>query len=79
MQVAELCAQLRGARADVVIAIDEEGGDVTRLDAARGSDTPCPAAFGFVDDVRLTDRRLSRPSGERRPQSRHRPDARAVR
>ena len=42
------------ARADVVIAIDEEGGDVTRLDAARGSDTPCPAAFGFVDDVALT-------------------------
>ena len=53
-QVAELCAQLRDARADVVIAIDEEGGDVTRLDAARGSDTPCPAAFGYVDDVALT-------------------------
>ena len=34
-QVAALCAQLRDARADVVIAIDEEGGDVTRLDAAR--------------------------------------------
>ena len=45
VQVTELCAQLRGARADVVIAIDEEGGDVTRLDAARGSDTPCPAAL----------------------------------
>jgi beta-N-acetylhexosaminidase len=54
VQVSELCEQLRGARADVVIAIDEEGGDVTRLDASRGSDTPCPAAFGFVDDVRLT-------------------------
>ena len=54
VQVTDLCAQLRTARADVVIAIDEEGGDVTRLDAARGSDTPCPAAFGFVDDVRLT-------------------------
>ena len=53
-QVTELCAQLRTARADVVIAIDEEGGDVTRLDAACGSDTPCPAAFGFVDDVALT-------------------------
>ncbi|MEY2400301.1 MAG: beta-N-acetylhexosaminidase, partial [Ilumatobacteraceae bacterium] len=53
-QVAELCEQLREARADVVIAIDEEGGDVTRLDAARGSDTPSPAAFGFVDDVSLT-------------------------
>ncbi|HEX3088558.1 MAG TPA: glycoside hydrolase family 3 N-terminal domain-containing protein [Ilumatobacteraceae bacterium] len=53
-QVAQLCAQLRDARADVVIAIDEEGGDVTRLDAAGGSDTPCPIAFGFVDDVSLT-------------------------
>jgi beta-N-acetylhexosaminidase len=53
-QVAVLCQQLRDARDDVVIAIDEEGGDVTRLDAARGSDTPSPAAFGYVDDVRLT-------------------------
>jgi beta-N-acetylhexosaminidase len=53
-QVADLCAQLREARPDVVIAIDEEGGDVTRLDAALGSETPCPAAFGYVDDVRLT-------------------------
>ncbi|MCU1399292.1 MAG: Sugar hydrolase, partial [Acidimicrobiales bacterium] len=47
-QVARLCARLRGAHPDVIIAIDEEGGDVTRLDAAAGSDTPCPAAFGFV-------------------------------
>ncbi len=54
VQLAELCTQLRSARADVVIAIDEEGGDVTRLDATRGSLTPCPAAFGFVDDVGST-------------------------
>jgi beta-N-acetylhexosaminidase len=53
-QVTDLCRQLREARGDVVIAIDEEGGDVTRLDAAHGSDTPSPAAFGFVDDVGLT-------------------------
>ena len=53
-QVADVCDQLRDARADVVIAIDEEGGDVTRLDAVRGSDTPSPAAFGYVDDTRLT-------------------------
>jgi beta-N-acetylhexosaminidase len=59
-QVAELCAQLRDARADVVIAIDEEGGDVTRLDAARGSDTPSPAAFGFVDEARLTTEAYAR-------------------
>ena len=38
-QVAALCAELRDGRADVVIAIDEEGGDVTRLDAARPAAT----------------------------------------
>ena len=54
-QVVELCEELRDARADVVLAIDEEGGDVTRLDAERGSDTPSPAAFGFVDDPHLTE------------------------
>jgi beta-N-acetylhexosaminidase len=53
-QVAELCRELRDARSDIVIAIDVEGGDVTRLDALTGSDTPSPAAFGFVDDARLT-------------------------
>jgi beta-N-acetylhexosaminidase len=53
-QVAQLCRELRGARANIVIAIDEEGGDVTRLDAATGSDTPSPAAFGFVDEPALT-------------------------
>lgn len=52
--VAAITAQLHAARADVVIAIDEEGGDVTRLDAAHGSDTPSPAAFGLVDDPQLT-------------------------
>ena len=49
-QVAAMTAALSGA----VIAIDEEGGDVTRLDASTGSETPCPAAFGLVDDPALT-------------------------
>ena len=49
-QVAALTAALGGT----VIAIDEEGGDVTRLDARAGSETPCPAAFGAVDDPALT-------------------------
>ena len=53
-QIAASTAALHGARRDVVIAIDEEGGDVTRLDARTGSLTPCPAAFGVVDDVALT-------------------------
>lgn len=53
-QVAELIASLRRARHDVVIAIDEEGGDVTRLDARTGSLTPGNAALGAVDDVEAT-------------------------
>jgi beta-N-acetylhexosaminidase len=53
-QTRRLCVQLHATSNDVVIAIDEEGGDVTRLDAADGSDTPCAAAFAAVDDERLT-------------------------
>ena len=53
-QVAAMCATMHAARDGVVIAVDEEGGDVTRLDAANGSETPCPAAFGAVDDLELT-------------------------
>ncbi len=52
--VRALTDALRAARPDVVIAIDEEAGDVTRLDAATGSPFPGNAALGRVDDVRLT-------------------------
>ena len=34
--LAELTASLRSERADLLIAVDEEGGDVTRLEAATG-------------------------------------------
>lgn len=54
--VAALGAQLRAARVDCIVAIDEEGGDVTRLDATRGSDVPGAAALGVVDDLDLTRR-----------------------
>jgi hypothetical protein len=37
---------------DPVIAIDEEGGDVTRVAYADGSPYPGNAALGAVDDVR---------------------------
>ncbi len=40
--------------ADPVIAIDEEGGDVTRVAYADGSPYPGNAALGAVDDVVLT-------------------------
>ena len=53
-QTAELVASLRRARPDIVVAIDEEGGDVTRLDAQTGSLSPGNAALGAVDDVEAT-------------------------
>ena len=42
------------APAEPVIAIDEEGGDVTRVAYASGSPYPGNAALGAVDDVALT-------------------------
>jgi beta-N-acetylhexosaminidase len=54
-QLAALTASLRAARSDVVIAIDEEGGDVTRLAHATGSPYPGNAALGVVDDPALTE------------------------
>jgi beta-N-acetylhexosaminidase len=53
-QVARLTAQLRAARPDVLVAIDEEGGDVTRLAHRTGSPYPGNAALGSVDDQNLT-------------------------
>jgi beta-N-acetylhexosaminidase len=53
-QIAALTASLRSGRPDVIIAIDEEGGDVTRLCYATGSPYPGNAALGVVDDPDLT-------------------------
>jgi beta-N-acetylhexosaminidase len=53
-QVAGLTAALRSAHPELVIAIDEEGGDVTRLEAGVGSSYPGNLALGFVDDLELT-------------------------
>jgi beta-N-acetylhexosaminidase len=50
-----LNAALRSASAvEPVIAIDEEGGDVTRVAYAEGSPYPGNAALGVVDDVEVT-------------------------
>ena len=49
-QLAVLSAEL----GDVVVALDEEGGDVTRLEAATGSSYPGNLALGVVDDVAVT-------------------------
>ena len=52
---ASLTASLRAAApVEPVIAIDEEGGDVTRVAYASGSPYPGNAALGAVDDVALT-------------------------
>ncbi|MEV6843306.1 glycoside hydrolase family 3 N-terminal domain-containing protein [Actinoplanes sp. NPDC051411] len=53
-QVAGLTARLRSVRPDALIAIDEEGGDVTRLAHRTGSPYPGNAALGTVDDPELT-------------------------
>jgi beta-N-acetylhexosaminidase len=55
-QVATATAALREARPDVLVAIDEEGGDVTRLAHATGSPYPGNAALGAVHDIALTRR-----------------------
>ncbi|MFF8877327.1 glycoside hydrolase family 3 protein [Streptomyces flaveolus] len=53
-QLAALTAQLRAEREDVLVAIDEEGGDVTRLEVRTGSSFPGNLALGAVDDEGLT-------------------------
>ena len=53
-QLARLCATLHAANPSLVIAIDEEGGDVTRLEAATGSSYPGNLALGAVGDPGLT-------------------------
>ena len=54
-QLRLLTAALRCERDDILVGIDEEGGDVTRLEATTGSSYPGNAALGFVDDVELTE------------------------
>ncbi len=53
-QVAALTAALRAERPDVIVAIDEEAGDVTRIESGRGSSRPGNFALGAVDDPELT-------------------------
>ena len=54
-QVRQLAAALHRAAPDgTLITLDEEGGDVTRLDALRGSPTAGHAVLGAADDPALT-------------------------
>jgi beta-N-acetylhexosaminidase len=54
-QVATLTAQLRAERSDVIVAIDEEAGDVTRFESRHGSSRPGNLALGAIDDTALTE------------------------
>ncbi|HKA26486.1 MAG TPA: glycoside hydrolase family 3 N-terminal domain-containing protein [Gaiellaceae bacterium] len=53
-QVRGLTRRLRG-EGDLLVATDEEGGDVTRLESRTGSSYPGNWALGAVDDVDLTE------------------------
>lgn len=54
-QVAALNAAVHAAHPRALIAIDEEAGDVTRIEHATGSSWPGNLALGVVDDVALTE------------------------
>jgi beta-N-acetylhexosaminidase len=54
--LAQLTATLRTVAPDLVVAADEEGGDVTRVWYDTGSPYPGNAALGVIDDVALTER-----------------------
>lgn len=53
-QLTALTAELRARNPGLLIAMDEEGGIVTRLEAATGSSYPGNAALGAIGDPGLT-------------------------
>ena len=63
-RLAALTASLRAERPDLLVGVDEEGGDVTRLEAASGSSFPGNLALGVVDDTELTRRVAAAIGGE---------------
>jgi beta-N-acetylhexosaminidase len=58
-QLAALCADLRAAAPGLLVSVDEEGGDVTRLHYPTGSTQPGNALLGRLDDTGLTRRSAS--------------------
>jgi len=54
-ELASLCASLRAERDDVLLGIDEEGGDVTRLEWQTGSSYPGGAVLGVLDEPSTTE------------------------
>ena len=53
--LAGLTSALRAESPDVLLSLDEEGGDVTRLEWREGSSYPGGAALGFLDDPATTE------------------------
>ncbi len=53
-QLADLMTQIRRASPHAILALDEEGGDVTRLHYRDGSNQPGNAVLGRLDDPQLT-------------------------
>jgi beta-N-acetylhexosaminidase len=54
-QVTGLTGALRAERPDLLVAIDEEAGDVTRFESRLGSSRPGNLALGAIDDTALTE------------------------
>lgn len=54
-ETAKLIEKIRSYSPDVIISIDEEGGDVTRLFVREGSPFPTPAMLGLCNDLDLTE------------------------
>ena len=63
-QLGALTASLRAESPELVVAVDEEGGDVTRLETAAGSSFPGNLALGAIDDPALTRRVAAAIGGE---------------
>jgi beta-N-acetylhexosaminidase len=55
-QLCALTAELRAHNPDVLVAVDEEGGVITRVEARTGSSYPGNGALGAVADTGLTRR-----------------------
>lgn len=53
-QLGVLSRELRSIRSQVLIGVDEEGGNVTRLETAHGSTVPGHGQLGRRDDTQLT-------------------------
>ena len=54
-QLRALTDEVRAANPDAFVAVDEEAGDITRLEFATGSSSPGNLALGAIDDVAATE------------------------